>query len=148
MAPEYFAKKKLSLAHQDFRMRTLHPQFTSRLGRGTIVWIGSITPTEDSRTYTVKVEYRSSSNPLVSVIDPPLQKRSDDRPIPHIYAGDYLCLYKPKYLEWTSQDYIAETIVPWTSLWLYFYEVWLATGEWLGGGEHPLGKPDRRKGQV
>jgi hypothetical protein len=29
---------------------------------------------------------------------------------------------------------IAATIVPWLSLWLYYYEVWLATGAWEGGG--------------
>ena len=33
--------------------------------------------------------------------------------------------------------WIADTILPWTSLWLYFYELWHATGQWLGGGEHP-----------
>ncbi|MDY0295864.1 MAG: hypothetical protein RB296_00975 [Acidobacteriota bacterium] len=31
---------------------------------------------------------------------------------------------------------IAKTIVPWASEWLIFYELWLATGEWLGGGIH------------
>jgi hypothetical protein len=32
---------------------------------------------------------------------------------------------------------IATTIIPWLSLWLYYYEVWHATGEWMGGGiEH------------
>ena len=31
---------------------------------------------------------------------------------------------------------ISNTIIPWTIEWLYFYELWLATGEWLGGGEH------------
>ena len=41
---------------------------------------------------------------------------------------------------------IADTIIPWTSEWLFFYELWLATGgEWLGEGEHPpprtLGPP-------
>jgi hypothetical protein len=35
--------------------------------------------------------------------------------------------------------YIADTIVPWAALWLVFYEYWLATGLWLGGGEHPPG---------
>jgi hypothetical protein len=33
--------------------------------------------------------------------------------------------------------YIHESIVPWTSLWLYYYEIWHATGEWLGGGHDP-----------
>lgn len=32
---------------------------------------------------------------------------------------------------------IANTILPWTSLWLYYYEIWLGTGKWEGGGDHP-----------
>ena len=32
---------------------------------------------------------------------------------------------------------IAETIIPWASEWLLHYEIWLATGEWQGGGIHP-----------
>jgi hypothetical protein len=32
---------------------------------------------------------------------------------------------------------IANTLVPWTSEWLAYYEAWLTTGgEWLGGGVH------------
>ena len=30
---------------------------------------------------------------------------------------------------------IVDTIVPWTAEWLLHYEVWLATGEWLGDGD-------------
>jgi hypothetical protein len=127
-------------------MRTLHPQFKSRLSRSAVIWIGSITPTDGSRTYTINVEYRLNSHPSISVVDPPLRKRSDGEPIPHMYEGERLCLYRPKYREWTPQDYIAETIIPWAALWLYFYEVWRATGEWLGGGEHPPSKPNRRRG--
>lgn len=33
--------------------------------------------------------------------------------------------------------YLNATIIPWTSEWLFNYEVWLATGEWRGGGMHP-----------
>jgi len=31
---------------------------------------------------------------------------------------------------------MGRTILPWTSLWLHFYEIWLVTGVWHGGGEH------------
>jgi hypothetical protein len=31
---------------------------------------------------------------------------------------------------------LAMTVIPWISEWLYFYELWLVTGEWLGGGTH------------
>ena len=46
-----------------------------------------------------------------------------------------LCLHVPE--DWNSGLFIADSIVPWTYEWLYFYEIWLATGEWCGGGtEH------------
>jgi hypothetical protein len=36
-----------------------------------------------------------------------------------------------------------ETIVPWISEWLMYYELWLSTGEWLGGGIHPQKKNEQ-----
>lgn len=33
--------------------------------------------------------------------------------------------------------WLVDSVLLWASLWLFFYEVWLATGDWLGGGEHP-----------
>lgn len=32
---------------------------------------------------------------------------------------------------------LCNTIVSWTYLWLYFYEEWLYSNEWKGGGIHP-----------
>jgi len=43
---------------------------------------------------------------------------------------------------WVSTE---ETIVPWACLWLYYYEVWHTTGEWLGGGLHPSARRPRRR---
>lgn len=57
--------------------------------------------------------------------------------IPHLYPNGSLCLYYPDYNEWHANDSWADSIIPWTSLWLYFFELWIATGEWLGGGIHP-----------
>jgi hypothetical protein len=54
-----------------------------------------------------------------------------------MYCQERLCLFLPGSREWNGDDPIALTILPWASLWLYFYEVWHATGEWLGGGVHP-----------
>jgi hypothetical protein len=65
----------------------------------------------------------------------------DDPAFPHKFDIDEekkmvrLCLYR--YQEFNSYKYLSKTIIPWTVEWLYFYELWLATGEWCGGGEHP-----------
>jgi hypothetical protein len=29
------------------------------------------------------------------------------------------------------------TIVPWTALWLFYFEEWLISNDWKGGGVHP-----------
>ncbi len=34
---------------------------------------------------------------------------------------------------------ISETIVPWVNLWLFFFEEWLISNDWKGGGVHPPG---------
>jgi len=39
---------------------------------------------------------------------------------------------------------IDQTIVPWAVLWLFYYEEWLVSDRWKGGGEHP---PERTSGQ-
>ena len=64
-------------------------------------------------------------------------------PIPHLYRNrrdpdhPMLCLYRPNTREWHAGCYVAGTIIPWTSEWLACYEIWLATGRWLGGGTTP-----------
>ena len=35
-----------------------------------------------------------------------------------------------------ASQFIADTIIPWTSEWLLHYEIWVATGIWHGGGIH------------
>ena len=55
-----------------------------------------------------------------------------------MYGQERLCLYLPGSGEWSSELPLGRTFLPWISLWLYFYEVWHATGEWLGGGLEPL----------
>ena len=32
---------------------------------------------------------------------------------------------------------LVDTIVPWSILWLFYFEDWLETDEWKGGGMHP-----------
>jgi len=74
--------------------------------------------------------------PEVVVLSPKLKGRKDDAKIPHTYPGKKPCLYFPWGKDWNPAMLIAETIVPWAVHWLCHYEVWLVTGEWLGGGIH------------
>jgi hypothetical protein len=122
------AKQMLAVAAvvQDSRGRVHHGELTCDL---------RLQPTPASLRYTVRLAYRHGTRPKVTVTDPPLQPHPGARHLPHVYAGDDLCLNYPG--EWREDMLLARTIVPWTSEWLAFYELWLVTGEWLGGGTHP-----------
>jgi hypothetical protein len=48
----------------------------------------------------------------------------------------YLCLFSPELREWDIDDLIADTTIFWAAEWLYFYEGWLVTKKWHGGGRH------------
>lgn len=88
--------------------------------------------------YTVGIRYAHRRRPKVTVITPTLETRPDE-PLPHIYPGNELCLYYGNEFD-GSKHFIATTIVPWASEWLYFYEHWMGTGKWLGTeAPHPLG---------
>jgi hypothetical protein len=105
---------------------------------GVLDWRAVVQPTPLSDWYKIKIVYHQDRTtlPRVWVIDPALQRRDGKLP-PHLYREGNLCLFLPRANEWDSSKPIALTILSWTSLWLYFYELWLATGQWYGGGEHP-----------
>ena len=100
-------------------------------------WVGQIQPTPLSATYTVKIDYRLNERPEVTILDPELTSRNGSR-LPHVFTGNHPGLFRYKYGEWNGRMSIAETIVPWFSMWLMHYEIWLTTGIWCGSKEeHP-----------
>lgn len=93
-------------------------------------------PTDVSQEYTIQIVAKQGESGIrVFVRDPIIGKEYNGVKIPHIYPKDgALCLYYPAFNEWSYFDSWAETIIPWASLWLFYYEVWKETGEWKGGG--------------
>lgn len=130
-------QKVLTARHQITCMRLHWPKFNASQSRNKIRWVGPIQPTPLSTTYKVSVDYELGVGPEVRVIEPALILRPGAEKLEHVYPGNRLCLYIPGSGQWSPACPISETTIPWTSLWLYFYEVWHATGEWLGGGKHP-----------
>jgi hypothetical protein len=128
--------RTLNLAIQQVVLKQRFPDSSSHIKNGQLIWKGLLTPIILSKTYTVQVCYNLSKSPAVTVLDPALEARNGKKP-PHLYPGDHLCLYLPQANEWNRNMLLAETIIPWTSEWLLHYEIWLATGEWCGGGVHP-----------
>lgn len=138
----YFKPKILSLAQQATCIELTYLKFSCKIGNKTLIVKGSIQPTSFSEVYQIRITYVIGIRPQIEVLSPKLT--GDGKDIPHVYEGNYLCLYYYKYEEWTKYDYIAEKIIPWISLWLYYYEVWQITGKWLGGGIHPR-KNEKKK---
>ena len=127
-----------SIAEQLANLRSKHPQFnTTFTSPSSMKVIGQIRPTSRSSMYNFVIKYNLATGPQTRLTSPELRKNDKDDNIPHLYPDGSLCLYRPKYREFTRTDFLSETIIPWTSLWLYYYEQWHITGIWLGGGEHP-----------
>ena len=124
------------------------------------IWQGDLTPT--ARTYQVQIAFQTpvmgerfriaSRQPLVQVLAPALETHDDYQygPLPHVYwripvpdwcktscAPPFLCLFSPSDQEWNLDDLISRTTPFWAARWLFFYEGWLATKTWHGGGRHP-----------
>lgn len=94
-------------------------------------------PTENSQNYILRISARVDSTIVrIFPIEPLIGLEVCGKKVPHMYPDGSLCLYYPDYDEWEFTDRWAETLVPWASLWLYYYEIWLMTGDWLGGGIH------------
>ena len=85
--------------------------------------------------------YEQNRSVKVYVINKKLKIAPNRVKLPHVYSSkrQQLCLYSPSRNEWNGFNYIIDTIIPWASEWLYFYELWLPEGKWYGGGhdEYP-----------
>ncbi|WP_052600096.1 hypothetical protein [Aureispira sp. CCB-QB1] len=128
-------KGTISLTKQLVALKVRYETVKSNLKPDKFIWEGLIQPDPLSGKYRVQIQYKKNSVPKVFIKHPKLLFPNGKNP-PHIYKGKNLCLYYPPSEEWTAQKIIAKTIVPWTSLWLHYYEMWLATGKWYGGGIH------------
>lgn len=130
----------MSLPAQQERLMTVFPAAVCRLDALGLFWQGRIQPSEESREYVARVRYCPGDIPEAHIIKPSLHYlvASSARPgrkLPHVYreAGDPLCLFFGTQ-EWNPTIAIADTTIPWVSLWLRFFELWLVTNTWEGSG--------------
>ena len=109
------------------------------LKNGRLHWHFAQQPTPLSRTYDLSLRYRPIGTPQVFVLRPDLIALANGRKLPHVYEQKptRLCLYLPGTGEWTNAMRIDATIVPWSALWLFYFEEWLTSNDWKGGGIHP-----------
>ncbi|WP_038368523.1 hypothetical protein [Bosea sp. UNC402CLCol] len=105
---------------------------------GELVWRFRASPSPVSRVYDLRLTYVEAEAPKIFVDEPDLTLLANGVRIPHLYSERpaRLCLYLPEAYEWRSSMLLDRTMVPWAILWLWYFEDWLATGEWRGGGVH------------
>lgn len=138
------ASPPISLAAQQGHLLRRYPDSRVVRRRERLIWSGMLTPAEYTATYDLLIDHQIGKPPLVYVIRPRL-RLVNGQGLPHVYPLNTLCLFLGN-REWHESIPIADTLVPWTSEWLLFYELWLATGgEWLGEGEHPPQGPVNRR---
>jgi len=130
----------------------------------SVVWVGSLTVIQCP--HNIIVEYGLPKEgasekwrifPQVRVLSPQLKPNfaaPEEAPLPHVYFDmdditfSPLCLFDPTNDEWSHDDLIATTTIPWAAEWLMFYEGWRATGRWLGGGRHMIIDGERQQNEL
>jgi len=129
-----------SLLTQEGTLKSYFPSSqVKRKGESELTWIGVVTPSPLSSTYTLKLHYKYNEGAKVYVVEPkPLQLAEGKTVLPHVYSTpeQRLCLYYPKDKEWDTGMLYVHTLIPWACEWLCHYELWVCTGTWHGGGIH------------
>jgi hypothetical protein len=117
-------------------MRRHFPGFAYRKAqRGVSMWTGTLQPSDGSPQYLVEVQLADRGRPLVYVRRPAVVGGTH-----HRYEDGSLCLYYPDDGTWHRGRPLSE-VVALAAAWLWFYEVWLLTGRWLGPeAPHGAGK--------
>jgi len=121
---------------------------TGRLHATGFIWDYRDRPTPLSLEYSMRITFQRGETPSVFVTDPELSALAGERPLPHVYHDPLrLCLTLPGTREWTGTMRIDQTFVPWATTWLYYFEDWLISDDWKGGGKHPDPTDNERYGR-
>jgi hypothetical protein len=128
-------RRVLGPREQAAYLRQACPWLDVRVAGGCLVARGNFGSVPWTRPYQGRIVYEIGRRPRTFIDDPALKRRNDGLPIPHVYAADQPCTFHPS--NWSPDQPIALTVVPWLMTWLVFYEGWRVTGDWDGGGLHP-----------
>jgi len=109
------------------------------IGKDSFYWEFDVKPFPFSKIYQVLLIWDfSQNNPKVYILNDEVHIVAKERIIPHLYSQDklQLCLYKPSYNQFSMNMSLCKTIIPWTYLWISYYEEWVYSDKWKGGGIH------------
>ena len=79
------------------------------------------------RHYHLNIIYLHTDAPKIYIRIPSLHENT-----PHLYKDSSLCLYHPSEFVWDDTKSIAQDLIPWVYMWVFYYERWLEFGEWFG----------------
>ena len=130
-------EKKFTKTHQKAFLQQAYPNGHFYAETPTsFCWKYSVQPSSLSGTYQFKICYKEGKHVDVFALDK-LSLCEGEKGLPHVYNTDkqHLCIYHRPSEEWNASHKITE-ISPWISEWFYYYENWLVTAKWLGGGIH------------
>ncbi len=129
-------KTLIPIPKQLGKILSTYHSWSGKVTRNGLVLEGKVQPTALSPEYSIQVKYTLKRRPVVKILSPELKIHPERDKLPHIFVqNNSLCLHYNDFDYYN--DYLSDTIIVWITWWLYFYEIWLATGEWCGGGKHP-----------
>ena len=129
--------RDLSAAEQLNFLKVAYPDSQGQTTSKGFVWHCDIRPQPLSNVYRLKIQFFKDKSPRAFIESPVcLQLAKGATKLPHTYdtKRQWLCLFYPKYREWNHSMKVSETIVHWAILWMIYYESWVHTGVWQGGG--------------
>ena len=125
--------RPITMPEQELAMLQHRPAIT-RTGRRPWVWRCRISARPGGQAYVFDIDggHWSGGGVKIWCREPALIPELVTGRPPHTFADGSLCVSDrlPEDFE-----FIALTTVPWLYSWLFFYEHWLDTGEWIGPQE-------------
>jgi len=113
-----------------------------------INWVEfDLQPTQLSTTYKILLIHVQNYAPYVYILSPSLENlKKEGEKIPHLYDPNRyrLCLYYPHTNDYNFNEEIGQQFIPWILHWLYYFEEWLYSNNWKGGGVEPGDEIDRQ----
>lgn len=116
-------------------MKERFPQFELRRDGNQLVWFGTL-ESNSNQPYEMALYYPDNfpaEPPKIFPITPALTVWKDEQNhvLKHQFNDGSLCLFHPRDRTWQSNT-TAATLLAITSLWLFAYESYVETGQWIG----------------
>lgn len=132
-----YHNREITVHAQLYRLKHDFPDSEGRiLSKNTLVWSCKIQPQANSDFYNIEIRYNLRWQYPKVFVKNRLKLYPGSEKLPHVFDHEkqQICLNYNK--EWNRTLPISTYYVPWASEWLFYYETWVITGEWLGKSIH------------